>query len=772
MHFFIDIAIRSTLLIVFCFFVLLLIRKGRSMHKHWLVSITMLGLLFLPIINYFVPHLKFDVGTYPKDHTLVQLELPIDIVPADFPPILSSPDSFLDTEAQTGPISSFDKTTETIAPIPPTSTQINDSNGESQAVIPFVQMFMGIWLCGILFLILRFLNGLYEVISIGRRSVPSQDLILNQLRTSLKEQLKLSREVDIRISEQANGPMTWGLFKPVILLPHASLDWSEKEKRIVLLHEFAHIKRNDYMWNIVGILSTAIYWFHPLIWRLKKIQFQTREKACDELVLTQGIAATDYAQKLLDLSKKLSARSPSSNVLPALRMAQYALIKSRIQSILTFQQHKNQFKRAHKWVMGLLCLGFLFTSATLKPSVEIEHIPSIIPGLTKKIPLKFNPKPTLADEKLVPIFSDTESLDHVDSNSNETGLEVNSHQPQTNSDIQEAILPIQLPNDLSHEALREIVIPLIKVPGNIDAGIQQLVPSKSIGDSLAPMRRFREKNMEKARKKGFKGSFGKTLKKRFTYISAGEVWVDSNMTQTGGFYMQLEEVSNADYRFFLEELNETYLVPNPKDAMIDVDAWNLLGIYADPVKANYHRHPAFYPYPVVNITHKGAKMYCDWLTQEFERVYGEDFPEGAYFRLPTKKEWVRAARGHQKWYYPWQKYTLQNEKGQYLANFQSMRSAETITFNTETQRYEVVQNWQAYPAAEGYMIQAPTDAFPPLDNGLYNMIGNVAEMLDQPGMAIGGSWRSPGFDVRVESIMTYEGPSPEVGFRPVLILPE
>lgn len=64
---------------------------------------------------------------------------------------------------------------------------------------------------------------------------------------------------------------------------------------------------------------------------------------------------------------------------------------------------------------------------------------------------------------------------------------------------------------------------------------------------------------------------------------------------------------------------------------------------------------------------------------------------------------------------------------------------------------------------------APSQSFYPNDWGLYNMSGNVAEMISEKGIAMGGSWHDTGYDVRTESAQSYTDASPLIGFRPVLV---
>ena len=62
-------------------------------------------------------------------------------------------------------------------------------------------------------------------------------------------------------------------------------------------------------------------------------------------------------------------------------------------------------------------------------------------------------------------------------------------------------------------------------------------------------------------------------------------------------------------------------------------------------------------------------------------------------------------------------------------------------------------------------VLAPSKSYWPNDFGIYNMNGNASEMISDGEFVVGGDWRSPGYDIRNESIKAYNGPSPEIGFR-------
>jgi beta-lactamase regulating signal transducer with metallopeptidase domain len=114
-------------------------------------------------------------------------------------------------------------------------------------------------------------------------------------RLSLEEPPRLLR------SEDAKMPFACGVFNPTIVLPAECDTWSLDRRRAVLLHELAHVRRHDLVGHTLGRLTCAFYWFHPLVWTAAKQLRSESERACDDLALTCGARAADYAEHLLDI---------------------------------------------------------------------------------------------------------------------------------------------------------------------------------------------------------------------------------------------------------------------------------------------------------------------------------------------------------------------------------------------------------------------------------------------------------------------------------------
>ncbi len=117
---------------------------------------------------------------------------------------------------------------------------------------------------GVGFGIGRFALGLAAVAALRRSSRPLDDPDLLELATILRQRLGVRRPVELRLEPGLAMPATIGWRRPVILLPPDWSGWDDRERRVVLSHELAHIRRDDYLAGIGAQLSLALQFYHPL----------------------------------------------------------------------------------------------------------------------------------------------------------------------------------------------------------------------------------------------------------------------------------------------------------------------------------------------------------------------------------------------------------------------------------------------------------------------------------------------------------------------------
>jgi hypothetical protein len=264
------------------------------------------------------------------------------------------------------------------------------------------------------------------------------------------------------------------------------------------------------------------------------------------------------------------------------------------------------------------------------------------------------------------------------------------------------------------------------------------------------------------RKKAMLKALEKFDRKIYTFLLSGSFDYLGEMTSVQAFLIQKTEVSNIEYRTFLFDL----LLQGRKDDFLkakpDQNQWIVLSKGQNSqMKEHYFSHSAYNHYPVVNISREGAEMYCKWFSQELDKVV-EEKKRNFYndVRIPMREEWVMAAsiEGKNK-VYPWEGEQTQNSEGLILANFKRLPNVmDSITHSDSTD------------------ITAPVKSYWANDFGLYNMSGNVAEMVyvgttTRSAGTAGGGWMNTAEEIKILGSDPYAGitdPHPCIGFRVVM----
>ncbi len=211
------------------------------------------------------------------------------------------------------------------------------------------------------------------------------------------------------------------------------------------------------------------------------------------------------------------------------------------------------------------------------------------------------------------------------------------------------------------------------------------------------------------------------------------------------------EVTNDQYLNFLSFLKHNGQSDKYAIAKIDSAQWKDQLTYNEPYVKYYHTHAAYTQYPVVNISYEGATLFCEWMTQQYNSNGKRKYNKVA-FRLPTKDEWITAAKAdNSSATYPWEGNDLQTKKGLYRCNFK--RDATDIEDN-------------GGKLNDNADVTAPSKSYWPNDFGLYNMSGNVSEMLAEKGLAKGGSWFDGAESLKIDHEPSlFTAPRPSIGFR-------
>ena len=219
------------------------------------------------------------------------------------------------------------------------------------------------WAGGTLILLATIAGGNFSLRWLEHRSgrVTDEDWLL--LLSQLRAQLGIGRPVDLLCSAHRTMPMTWGLWRTRILLPADAENWSSEQRRAVLLHELAHAKRWDCLWQLAVQFTCALYWFNPLIW-LSWHRIQTeRERACDDLVLRSGAKPSAYAEQLLHIAEEMPTTRYSA---AAIAMARPGTLEGRLRAILDSTRNRRGLAWSAVVLAVLLVGGFIVPLAMLR----------------------------------------------------------------------------------------------------------------------------------------------------------------------------------------------------------------------------------------------------------------------------------------------------------------------------------------------------------------------------------------------------------------------
>lgn len=163
--------------------------------------------------------------------------------------------------------------------------------------------------------------------------------------------------VPVLISRGVPGPLVVGVFRPRIVLPENSAEWSPARCRAVLAHELAHIRRRDPAILWLARMASIVYWFHPLCWLAAARLRMESERACDDAALRIGLRPSGYAGELLDLARLFNPQ-------PAIPMATTSHLESRVKSILDPLVNRS-FATPRAWLAAAMITAALSAPLTV-----------------------------------------------------------------------------------------------------------------------------------------------------------------------------------------------------------------------------------------------------------------------------------------------------------------------------------------------------------------------------------------------------------------------
>ncbi len=173
------------------------------------------------------------------------------------------------------------------------------------------------WFFGALLFLFRLFNSLTELRML--RKAPSLEIDFEVEKTfyRLVGKLGLNSNVSLKVTESGISPITFGYLKPVVLIPAALVfHLSPAQLEAIIAHELAHVKRNDYLVNLIQSALEVLFFYHPSYWWMTQTIKELRENAADDLAVAVGIPPKELAYSLAEVLN-FGTQHPPELALPA-----------------------------------------------------------------------------------------------------------------------------------------------------------------------------------------------------------------------------------------------------------------------------------------------------------------------------------------------------------------------------------------------------------------------------------------------------------------------
>lgn len=224
----------------------------------------------------------------------------------------------------------------------------------SVSLLPWV---LGLWLAGVAALSCYHLGGWRQAQSLRRRGTRPMSAEWNAKLLDLARRMRISRAVELLESAATPVPAVVGWLRPVVLVPASALTGlSPRQLEAILAHELAHVRRNDYLVNLLQTVVETLLFYHPAVWWVSSQMRRERESCCDDLAVAVCGDRLGYARALADLeglrlsSPRLALAADGGSLLARIRRLAGA--------------PEGQPRRS--WVAGVLALSLLPAGVTFQ----------------------------------------------------------------------------------------------------------------------------------------------------------------------------------------------------------------------------------------------------------------------------------------------------------------------------------------------------------------------------------------------------------------------
>ncbi|HEU4457242.1 MAG TPA: HEAT repeat domain-containing protein, partial [Longimicrobium sp.] len=366
------------------------LRNASASARHFLWTVAIAGVLALPVASRILPYrlailpafrapataasvggetaplapLATELAPLPGEPAPLSTELAP--LPAELAPLPADPSIPGETPLPAG----------TPAPASAAPPAGDDARGVVTLAVELPAILGFLWAAGAALLLARLLAGFGTVWYLSRRGERVDDPEWTSLIARLERRFNVRTGIRLVRTDWTEMPMTFGIVRPVVLLPMDADEWPAERREVVLTHELAHIARADVLVHALGQIVCALYWFNPLAWIAMKNLRAEAERCCDDWVLRAGTRASTYAEHLLSMVRTVGrARVPAALALP---MAQRSTFEGRLLAILEPGIDRGGVGRARQALTGIGVAALVIFLAAVEPAGAAASTSSVL----------------------------------------------------------------------------------------------------------------------------------------------------------------------------------------------------------------------------------------------------------------------------------------------------------------------------------------------------------------------------------------------------------
>jgi len=231
--------------------------------------------------------------------------------------------------------------------------------------------FLAAWFAGVLVLGGRLVVGTARLRRLARRGSPDPNL--QSFAERVAADLSLRGKFCVILSASCRIPFSFGLRKPVVILPVDAPGWPLVRLGSVLAHELAHLRRRDLFTQSVAYAVCVLLWFIPPLWLAYRAMLREAETCCDQQVIDRGVRGPEYANSILDLVKSSGGRVLLPCTSAALGLK--TMIRSRITRLLALRPGRHPFRLRDAAKVALVCLCCLAPVLAVFGQAQSQALP-------------------------------------------------------------------------------------------------------------------------------------------------------------------------------------------------------------------------------------------------------------------------------------------------------------------------------------------------------------------------------------------------------------